>query len=265
METGSHSGRSDQHGWPDITMLRHSSGDTGSVIERLVREEVVVIFAMAADVCTNDLTRFPPDELARAKHYLRHPDRQAFLAGRAIVRQVLSGWTQLAPQDVPFGGERFYKPRLDRPGAAPLDVSISHAGNWVACAFSAYREVGLDLEPERPGEARDTDNLARNILTPDELSGFQALPPPERNSVFLEFWRRKEAVLKAAGLGFSGQPKQLGVAGFGPDGSVLWRRQTEHAERIWRIESRTLVKYLDIALALALDPPTADPSAVSEM
>ena len=60
METGRHSGCSEQYGLPDITMLHHSSGDTGSVIERLVREEVVVIFAMAAEVCTNDPTRFPP-------------------------------------------------------------------------------------------------------------------------------------------------------------------------------------------------------------
>lgn len=79
------------------------------------------------------------------------------------------------------------RPRLD----LPLDFSLSHGGDWVACAVSTAGPVGVDVESVEPGV---------------DASGFQLyLNERERAWAgcdarrFAAVWTLKEAVAKAAG------------------------------------------------------------------
>ena len=80
---------------------------------------------------------------------------------------------------------------------APLGLSISHSGPWVAAAVSACRPLGLDIE--QADAPCNPDELAE-LLTADEAAWLAALPagslaaPP-----FWTVWTLKEALGKYQG------------------------------------------------------------------
>lgn len=114
------------------------------------------------------------------------------------------------------------KPRLDavrRPELAAVDFSIAACGPWVALAVLVGGRVGIDLEVERSFDL--TPELRALVFHPAETA-------PERmddvisQSQFFTSWTRKEAVLKAAGLGLSLKPAEIRLEGdraWMPDGT----------------------------------------------
>ena len=74
-------------------------------------------------------------------------------------------------------------------------ISIAHSGNIVLCACSATCNLGVDLET-----LDNKDNLHyEDYLTPKEITTLRFANDP--NIVFKQMWVRKEAVLKADGIG----------------------------------------------------------------
>jgi 4'-phosphopantetheinyl transferase len=86
------------------------------------------------------------------------------------------------------------KPYLaDRPD---LHVSISHSGDWVACAVAGV-PVGVDIE--RIDRRRATSELIEEVCSDEEQRLIRRLPPTRRESFFTELWTLKEAWLKRHG------------------------------------------------------------------
>ena len=46
--------------------------------------------------------------------------------------------------------------------------------------------------------------IVESYFTPDELARFMALDPSQRDEAFMRGWTRKEAILKAKGVGLAG-------------------------------------------------------------
>lgn len=95
----------------------------------------------------------------------------------------------------PDCGRQHGAPRV--PGA-DLNLSISHSGHRVGVVVSSGPAVGLDVE----AEGRDpNDSLLSYVLNDVELDAIRDLSGPARKEAFLTYWTRKEAVMKATGLG----------------------------------------------------------------
>jgi Phosphopantetheinyl transferase len=143
---------------------------------------------------------FTADELGRADAYRRPEDRDRFTVGCATSRLVLGRLLGLAPADVPLRrdcascGRPHGRPRL--PGDE-LHLSVSHSGDWVAVAVTDLGPVGVDVERH----ARRAAELADAVLSPAEAAALARLPEAERGTALIEYWARKEAVLKATGDG----------------------------------------------------------------
>jgi len=61
------------------------------------------------------------------------------------------------------------------------------------------RNLGIDVEHVRPDSAGE--EIAKRYFSAREVSDLQMLPPEERVESFFDCWTRKEAYLKAAGMG----------------------------------------------------------------
>lgn len=128
------------------------------------------------------------------RRYERAPDtsRMTFLAGRVLLRTLVSELTGLNPADVPLAATC---PDCERPHGCPtldgipLGVSLAHTDGLVVAAAAWNRPVGIDVERDRPG--------AESAI--GSLTGYAAL----------EHWVRVEAVLKADGRGLRVDPRDV--------------------------------------------------------
>jgi 4'-phosphopantetheinyl transferase len=146
------------------------------------------------------------EERARAARFIRPRDGRRFLLCRGALRIILAQLLATAPEHVVFRGGLGGKPELDPggPGAADrsLRFNVSHSDELALIAVSRGRELGVDVERLRPiGEAA---RIVESYFTTREQSEFRELPEEDRAAAFLRAWTRKEAILKAKGVGLAG-------------------------------------------------------------
>jgi 4'-phosphopantetheinyl transferase len=85
--------------------------------------------------------------------------------------------------------------------------------------------------------------LVERALGENERAALSALLPSEAEKLFFTFWARKEAYLKARGLGFSVPANQVDTANL----KIL--RVQGRAERVWRVEDIDLNAHYAAAVA----------------
>ena len=165
---------------------------------------------------------------AHTDHWLTEAERQRLAALRAPARpaSIITGhWQarQLAAQQLGIAWQRITlhahvdgRPQLCVDGNdAPLQLSISHSGDWLALAV-AEAAVGVDIE--LPRRSRDWDALAGFVCSPDELAYLQQQPAELKQAAFHQLWTLKEAHGKWSGEGL--QPKQAQLLTAQPTGSA---------------------------------------------
>jgi 4'-phosphopantetheinyl transferase len=133
-------------------------------------------------------------ERARLRRFVRTERRRQFVAGRALLRQLLAPVFEVAPADVRLLERPGSAPLLDIPARGPVHFSLSHSGPWVACAVSDTTPVGLDIE--RLDSGRDIEALAAQAFDRAQQRWLRALPPGERLAAFYRMWCEAEARFK---------------------------------------------------------------------
>jgi len=136
-------------------------------------------------------------ELERAARFRFHRDRRRFVVRRARLREVLARACACEPGDLAFVANACGKPRL---ADGELHFSASHsAERWIVA--TARHELGVDCEYIDP--SIDWRELAQSLFGPREIAALEALPPDQAIRAFFDCWARKEAFVKALGLGLS--------------------------------------------------------------
>ncbi len=139
------------------------------------------------------------DESARARRFYFEHDRRHFAAARAILRVLLGRYLDTSAGGICFGYRERGKPFVVSPGTL-VRFNLSHSSGRAMFVFARERELGIDLE----AGARLKDDwpaLARRVFSAREQAELAALPAEQRRAAFLNGWTRKEAYLKATGLG----------------------------------------------------------------
>ena len=149
------------------------------------------------------------DERDKAMRFRRDADRDRYVASHAMVRLVLSRYVGAPPASLEFGVGEHGKPELEQDPGFPLSFNLSHSGDLALFVISGECAVGVDIEEIRDG--MDVPALARSVLSEAELQVLRAAPLDEQRSLFFRTWVRKEAVLKACGLGLALEPRQVAV------------------------------------------------------
>lgn len=142
------------------------------------------------------------DERTRASRFVFPRDRQRFVVGRGILRFILGLYTRHRAADVPLVVDAQGKPTLpagDR--GVRTCFNVSHSQDVVVYAVARGREVGVDIEAVRGGAA--WEEIAKYWFSPVELDELRKLPPERRAEGFFLCWTRKEAYLKALGVGLA--------------------------------------------------------------
>jgi len=134
-------------------------------------------------------------EHERAARYLNPWHGRHYAYSRGLLRILIGRFLKRPPSDIKFSYGAYGKPRIN--DAKGLNFNLSHSGDWVAFAFSRNRQIGIDLECV--ADCRDHLAVARQCFSPRELVVLERGMNATQD--FCAIWVRKEAVLKAAGLG----------------------------------------------------------------
>jgi 4'-phosphopantetheinyl transferase len=148
-----------------------------------------------------------PRERARGDRFHFEHHRRRFLAAHCALRATLSRHTGTPPSSLQFIENPFGKPLLA--GVPDCQFNLSHSDDLALLVISDTGPVGVDIEMLRP--MRDALSLAEANFSASEYAEFLAVDPRVRDEVFLRVWTRKEACLKAVGIGLSQPPSSVDV------------------------------------------------------
>nr|ASV46948.1 hypothetical protein [uncultured bacterium] len=149
------------------------------------------VLARAADVLS-------PAETERAGRFVHRRLRDAFVLARAGLRGVLARYVGVAPERIELALGAAGKPSLSDP-ASDVQFNVSHAGSIAAYAVTRHVSLGVDIERIRP--LPDYAALAAYAFSRAECADLARLPEHQREAGFFDCWVRKEAFVKAVGLG----------------------------------------------------------------
>lgn len=147
------------------------------------------------------------DECDRAQRFYFERDRQRFIAGRGILRNILSRYLALSPSKIEFCYGKRGKPALRNES---ICFNLSHSQGLALYAIVQNRMVGIDLEQIR--SMSDAEGIAKSFFSQREYAEIQGVPASEKQVAFFNCWTRKEAFLKAIGDGLYKPLDQIEVS-----------------------------------------------------
>lgn len=141
-----------------------------------------------------------PEEKIRARKFHYQNDRNKYLSRRIFRRQVLGSYLQRVPATLCFEQEQNGKPCLKQRDQDPiLHFSSTHSERWCVIAVSTSGPIGVDLEMVQWHE--DYLGLSRQYFSAMERAALSKIAESRLARAFFKTWTRKEALLKATGLG----------------------------------------------------------------
>ncbi|MEP6670111.1 MAG: 4'-phosphopantetheinyl transferase superfamily protein [Chthoniobacter sp.] len=138
------------------------------------------------------------EEILRTRRFTRPVDQERFIAAHGALRMVLGNYLLVDPQELEFRAGPHGKPVLVQT-FTDLRFNLSHSGDLALIAVARGREVGVDVE--RMEREIEYEPIVEQYFDPTEAWELRTAPPEERVARFFDLWTRKEACLKAEGVG----------------------------------------------------------------
>jgi 4'-phosphopantetheinyl transferase len=137
------------------------------------------------------------DERQRGDRFHFAHDRRRYVTGRGWLRVLLGEYLAVRPHDVPLSATALGKPVVV--GESALRFNVAHSADLALVGVTRGRDIGVDVEFQRADV--DGPSLAGRFFAPEEVAALKAFPPAEQRTTFYRCWTRKEAYVKALGLG----------------------------------------------------------------
>jgi 4'-phosphopantetheinyl transferase len=142
------------------------------------------------------------EELDRAARFHFEHHRRRFIVAHAVLRSILGLYLRCLPADVSFCHGDQGKPSLpEGANAGDIRFNLSHSGEGALLGVTRGRDIGIDLEQVRP--MPNLEELAGRFFAAGEVADLAAVAHSERCRAFFRCWTRKEAYIKALGLGLA--------------------------------------------------------------
>jgi 4'-phosphopantetheinyl transferase len=169
------------------------------------------VYTFRMDEHTRELDRFAEtmssDERDRAERFRTDRDRRRYIVRRGILRELLAHYLDCPPARVRFSCNEHGKPSVVD---GNLRFNLAHSHGLVLFAIGRGREIGCDIEWR---DCRFVAGLVpERFFSPLEVRTLRALAPARQTEGFFNCWTRKEAYVKALGVGLSCQLRGFDVS-----------------------------------------------------
>ncbi len=188
------------------------------------------------------------DEHQRAAAFYSPDDRNKYITSRGGLRVVLATVLGAEAREIAFEYGQHGKPALAVPwNAGGIHFNVSHSGEFALIVVSKGTRVGVDVEFERTDV--ELEKLARRFFSDSDCERLLTLPEAEWMRAFYRCWTRKEAYIKAVGIGLS-----IGLSSFDvsleeghPAQLMATRPEAEEAKR-WEMADIVMEKDYSAAM-----------------
>ena len=145
------------------------------------------------------------DELARYRRFVFEQDGNRFLTAHALLRKVLSRYSNTPPQQWRFEINAHGRPALA--GRSGLYFNLSHTQGLCACVVSATPLCGVDVENMQ--RRNRLPGVAQRMFAESELQQLRGCDDAAYRLRFFQYWTLREAYVKALGTGLSASSRQF--------------------------------------------------------
>ena len=192
-----------------------------------------------------------PVERERAARFRFDVDRERFIIAHGTLRRLLGTALNMDPRAVRMMRGPFGKPYL---AASDLHFNLSDTKDALVIALSLQGPLGVDIETMT--RTVDHEAVGLHYFGSEEVSDIGQSEEPKRR--FLELWTRKEAVLKACGVGIMEDLRVLRVHEAENRSTIRHEAFIQHAAPEYHV--RTWLLGSDHIISLAMDSPSAPPA-----
>lgn len=137
----------------------------------------------------------------------RDSDKELSLYVELICRYAVSRIINCRPDRIEISKTAFGKPYIVSEGLYPIEITLSHSGEYAVCAVSS-ENVGIDVE-EMKTPPMEVADIAFGLAEKEYLNN-----AADRSEAFYTVWTRKEALLKKMGCGLVDEITQMNVVEF---------------------------------------------------
>ena len=140
------------------------------------------------------------EEKQKALKFVFEKDRVRYTIARGILREILGQYLSAVPNEISFSSNKYGKLSIDRKyHQSNLNFNLSHSGDMIVYGIINDRQIGIDVENIRPNDS--SRNIINRFCSGHEKDEFNMLPERIKERAFFTCWTRKEAYIKALGLG----------------------------------------------------------------
>jgi 4'-phosphopantetheinyl transferase len=139
------------------------------------------------------------EETAKSWRFRFDRDRVSYILVHGLLRWMLGRHFGISPQVVEITYNSFGRPSVSG-YSRQVFFNLSHSSGVSALAFDPENEIGVDVE--RIDDEFDFEPIAQMFFSKKEKQYIQHSKENSRNR-FYQLWTRKEALLKAVGIGIS--------------------------------------------------------------
>jgi 4'-phosphopantetheinyl transferase len=136
-------------------------------------------------------------EQARANRFYNPLLGKRWSYFHASLREILACYANQPPKALSFHTGHQGKPALT--GFPFLHFNLSHSHDRALFAVTQDAPIGIDIELRK--ESKGLLDLTQNYFSKLEQMSINTLPNTCHTAAFYDVWTRKEAILKASGLG----------------------------------------------------------------
>ena len=174
-------------------------------------------------------------ELARGSRFHHAADRTRFQLSRGLLRALSSHYLGRPAAALAIDAGEFGKPHLAGADQGLLAFNISHSGDLLLLAFARSGRLGVDVE-RWSLTLRDSERqrIANSVFSVGEQAAIAQLPAEARQAAFYCVWTRKEAYIKATGLGLSRGLDHFEVSALAGEPSIKWDSILRESVADWR-------------------------------
>ena len=172
-------------------------------------------------------------EKERANRFVFEKDKNRFVISHGLLKKIIGLKLNRDPQSLFFEVGKYGKPRLG-PSFESLYFNISHSADLALVAISSDREIGVDVE--KMVKKKDLEALVDRFFSNDEITEFKNKPEDQKIKTFYQLWTKKEAFLKAKGVGLSGGLEKQNIK---PDQhfQIIHEIASASDQKIWTIQN----------------------------